>query len=144
MAFEWGPLSVTTCGSGVEGFENTDPLVTAQKIKRLGGNLQYIAMDEPEYYANIFKKMPVWPPAQIAANALKTVARIRTVFPNVQVGDIEPVPPPGAPHWLRDTQHSSMPGRRRQASPWPSFTAISTGTFFPIGSLTWNHSARCW
>jgi len=102
VAFEWGPLSVTTCGSGVEGFETTDPLLTAQKIKRLGGNLQYIAMDEPEYYANIYKGKNAcsWTPAQIAANAQQTVSRIRTVFPGVQVGDIEPVPPPDAPDWL--------------------------------------------
>ena len=102
VAFEWGPLSVTTCGADVEGFETTDPLVTAQKIKRLGGNLQYIAMDEPEYYANIYKgkNACLWTPAQIAANALKTIARIRTVFPDVRVGDIEPVPPPDAPDWL--------------------------------------------
>jgi hypothetical protein len=102
LAIEWPPLSVTTCGKGVEGFEDADPGATAQKIKRLGGDLKYVAMDEPEYYGSIYKGHDAcsWTPAQVAANAVRNFAKIRSVFPNVLIGDIEPVPPPDAPDWI--------------------------------------------
>jgi hypothetical protein len=102
LGIEWGPLPNTTCGAGVEGFEGTGAVVMAQKIQRLGGNLKYIAMDEPFYYANIYTGQNAcqWTPQQIAANAVQSIAQVRTVFPEVIVGDIEPTPPPGAPDWL--------------------------------------------
>ena len=103
LALEWGPLSNTTCGQGVEGFTGTNALATAQKIKSLGGTLRYLAMDEPFYHANIYNGPNAcrWTPQEIAANAVQNIAQIKSVFPNVLVGDIEPAPPPGAPDWAQ-------------------------------------------
>jgi len=103
LAMERGPLTVvSTCGKGVEGFEDSDLLAAAQRIKRLGGNLRYMAMDEPEYYGNIYKGHNAcsWTQTEIARNAMQCVVKVRTVFPDVLIGDIEPVPPPDAPDWI--------------------------------------------
>jgi uncharacterized protein (TIGR03437 family) len=101
LAVEFGPLPVTTCGAGVEGFSGGAALLVAQKVQSLGGTLQYVAMDEPFYYGNIYTGQNAcnWTAQQIAASAVQSIAQIRTVFPKVIVGDIEPVPA-GTPNWL--------------------------------------------
>jgi uncharacterized protein (TIGR03437 family) len=86
---------------GVEGFAGEFGLSMSTRIQQLGGNLQYVAFDEPFYHGGILYPGPNacdWTPPQIAANALQSVTQIRTVFPNLIVGDIEPVP--GGPDWL--------------------------------------------
>jgi hypothetical protein len=102
LAVEFPPLTPTAaCGMGVEGFAGELALPVATHIQQLGGNLQYVAMDEPFYHGSTLYSGPnpcKWTPQQIAANALQSVAAIRTVFPNVIVGDIEPVP--GGLDWL--------------------------------------------
>jgi uncharacterized protein (TIGR03437 family) len=101
LAIEWGPLPATTCGAGVEGFEGNAALAMAQKIQSLGGTLQYVAMDEPFYYGSVYTGQNAcnWTPQYIAASAVQSIAQVRTVFPNVIIGDIEPVPA-GTSDWL--------------------------------------------
>lgn len=103
LAMDWGPLSSMTCGRNVEGFTGSQSLAKAQKIKSLGGNLRYLAMDEPFYYANIYSGPDAcrWTPKQIAVNAVQNLAQIRSVFPNVVVGDEEPTPALGVPDWVQ-------------------------------------------
>ena len=102
LAVEFPPLTPTAqCGMGVEGFAGELALPVATRIQRLGGNLQYVAFDEPFYHGSTLYTGPNacgWTPQQIAANALQSVVQIRNVFPNVIVGDIEPVP--GGQNWL--------------------------------------------
>jgi hypothetical protein len=102
LAVEFPPLTPTaTCGMGVEGFAGQLALSMATRIQQLGGNLQYLAFDEPFYHGSTLYSGPnacQWTPQQIAANALQSVVQVRTVFPNVIVGDIEPVPAGG--DWL--------------------------------------------
>jgi uncharacterized protein (TIGR03437 family) len=102
LAVEFPPLIPTAaCGIGVEGFAGELALPMATRIQQLGGNLQYVAFDEPFYHGGVLYPGPNachWTPQQIAADALQSVAQIKTVFPNVIVGDIEPVP--GGPAWL--------------------------------------------
>jgi hypothetical protein len=47
VAMEWGPLTPEGCGAGIEGFDGASALQMANKIKRLGGKLKYIAMEAP-------------------------------------------------------------------------------------------------
>jgi len=98
LAVEWGPLTIGTdqCGNGVEGFTGNGALVLANKIKSLGGTLKYIAMDEPFQHAS---SACGWTPLQIATNAAANIAAVRTVFPDVIVGDIEVVPDVNTPDW---------------------------------------------
>jgi uncharacterized protein (TIGR03437 family) len=102
LAVEFPPLTPTAaCGMGVEGFAGQLALSVATHIQQLGGILQYIAFDEPFYHGSALYSGPNacnWTPQQIAANALQSVVQIRTVFPKVIVGDIEPVP--GGSNWL--------------------------------------------
>ncbi len=96
LAVEFPPLTPTaSCGMGVEGFAGELALPVATRIQQLGGNLQYVAFDEPFYHASTLYTGPnacQWTIPEIAANALQSVVQIRSVFPNVIVGDIEPVP----------------------------------------------------
>jgi hypothetical protein len=98
FAISWGPLSPEGCGTGMEGFDGENGVRIANKIKALGGTLKYIAMDEPFVGALGCN----WTPRQTAENALRSIARVRTVFPDVIVGDIEPIPAAQAPaDWLQ-------------------------------------------
>jgi hypothetical protein len=104
LAVEFPPLTPTaTCGMGVEGFAGELALSVAIRIQQLGGNLQYVAFDEPFYHGGVLYSGPnacQWSPEQIAANALQSVVQIRTVFPKVIVGDIEPLP--AGANWLNE------------------------------------------
>jgi uncharacterized protein (TIGR03437 family) len=102
LAVEFPPLTPTAaCGMGVEGFGGQLALPTATRIQQLGGKVKYLAFDEPFYHGSTLYTGPNpcnWTPQQIAVNALQSVTQVRTVFPDVIVGDIEPVP--GGPNWL--------------------------------------------
>jgi hypothetical protein len=83
----------------------------AQRIKSLGGNLAYIAMDEPLYYAHYYAENKQG--AQCAysipdlANAVTTTFQaFQSVYPNVKLGDIEPFPATAriTSDWLSDYQ----------------------------------------
>jgi len=105
LAMEWGPLlpGPSGCGAGTDAFDGADALSIAQKIQGLGGVLQYIALAEPMSGASLSSgtNSCQWTPQQVAQNAAAQVAQIRTVFPDVAVGDIEPVPDWGdTPDWL--------------------------------------------
>jgi hypothetical protein len=98
LAISWGPLTPEGCGTGMEGFDGENGVRIANKIRALGGTLKYIAMDEPFVGALGCN----WTPRQTAENALRSIAKVRTVFPDVIVGDIEPVPAAQAPaDWLQ-------------------------------------------
>ncbi len=102
LAVEFPPLTPTAaCGMGVEGFAGELALPVATRIRQLGGNLKYVAFDEPFYHGSELYSGPNacrWTPQQIAVNALQSAVRIRTVFPDAIVGDIEPVP--AGQNWL--------------------------------------------
>jgi hypothetical protein len=103
LALEFGPLLVVTCGGGMEGFRGDRGLQTAQRIRDLGGVLQYIAFDEPYFFGAIADGPTAchYTPDEVAANAKQSVDTLRTVFPDLVVGDIEVVPTgAGDPAWL--------------------------------------------
>jgi hypothetical protein len=105
LAMEWGPLlpGANGCGAGMDAFDGADALNIAQQIKSVGGVLQYIAFAEPLSGASLYSGTNAcqWSPQQVARNAAAQVAQIRSVFPDVVVGDIEPVPDWGdSPDWL--------------------------------------------
>ena len=66
----------------------------ANKVKTLGGNLKYNAMDERFSDAALATSPNAchWTARQTAANALRAIVQVRTVFPDVIVGDIEAIP----------------------------------------------------
>ncbi len=79
-----GPAD-SSCGN-VEGFHGESSLALATRIKELGGTLDYFKMDGPYSHGHASCN---WTPQQAAKNAVQNIASIKTIFPNVKVGDIE-------------------------------------------------------
>jgi hypothetical protein len=100
LAIEMGLLSgkdssgQQACGVGVEGFAAPDNAkVIAERIKRNGGELRYVAMDEPLWFGHHFsgKNGCKWSMSDVARDIAPRAAMLREVFPSVEIGDVEPV-----------------------------------------------------
>jgi len=95
VAVEAGPLNATTtCGQGVEGFAGIEEgLRIAQRIKQAGGTLHLIAMDEPYFFGHFYDGPQAchWTDQKIAQEIDKFVQAMRSMFPDVRVGDTEPL-----------------------------------------------------
>src|SRR5438477_10945947 len=106
-AQDWTTLS-HPCGKGVEGY--TDPGTAAKvaaKFKAFGGELAYVTMEGPlsaGYYARAAQacRSPIRDAAERAAAIMR---EYKKVFPNVVIGDVEPVPDlTKQPQWRQDFQ----------------------------------------
>ena len=89
------PYGAGGVGRNIEGFDDPGTMiVAANRIKEFGGNLSYVAMDEPLYYGSQYTGpgAPGYTIQQVAAGVAESVSQIRAVFPDTQFGDIEPVP----------------------------------------------------
>lgn len=112
VAMEMGLLSGRTvdstrqeCGVGVEGFAAPGTArVIANRIARNGGQLDYVVMDEPLWYAHQFKGKNCcqWPMERIARDIAPRVADLRAKFPNVQIGDVEPIGTAQPEDWVQE------------------------------------------
>jgi hypothetical protein len=83
----------------------------SQKIKAAGGEIAYIAMDEPLWYGHMFKGRRNGQPAcqssvdDVIALAAPTLSVFRTEFPDAVIGDIEPTVVAEQPGWRNDVLH---------------------------------------
>lgn len=111
LAIEMGLLSgkdstgAQACGVGVEGFAAPDNAkVVANRIKKNGGELAYVAMDEPLWYAHHFmgKNACQWSMEDVARDIVPRVADLREKFPDLQIGDIEPIGTAQPPDWVQE------------------------------------------
>lgn len=95
LAVEVGPLTPTAeCGSGVEGFAGTpEGLKIAHRIEQAGGTIEYLALDEPFAFGHLYDGPHAchWPAEKIAREVADYARSMKSVFPEVQVGDIEPL-----------------------------------------------------
>jgi hypothetical protein len=102
-ALETGLLPISAaCGKNVEGFMNPGgDLELARKIQRLGGVLKFVAMDEPLWYGHYYSGVGAcrYPISEIARQIAIEVKALRQVFPQLEVGDIEPVGTPTPNDW---------------------------------------------
>jgi hypothetical protein len=90
------------CGVGVEGYSaRGEPLLIARKIRRLGGQVDFYTMDEPFFYGHRFDRYEEGDRSgrrhgcrlsadEVAADAAARIKDVKAVFPNAQVGDVEP------------------------------------------------------
>lgn len=86
------------CGL-VEGFAGEFLAGDLARLKRLGADLRYVAMDEPLWFGN-YKDIPGAPQAPVSAVAQDVATQVATLhqyYPNAQVGDIEPIKGDGGP-----------------------------------------------
>jgi hypothetical protein len=92
------------CGQNIEGYSAPGTIeALATRVKRLGGELSYMAMDEPLWFGHRYNGPRACRSsiADVAKDVARRVAAIRRIFPNVQVGDIEPFAVRGQPvDWL--------------------------------------------
>lgn len=96
LAMEAGPLQATSvCGQGIEGFAGgvRIGIRDAQRIKATGGTLSYIALDEPFAFASLYEGPNAcqWSAERVAKEVGAYIQGVRTVFPNLLVGDTEPL-----------------------------------------------------
>ncbi len=109
------------CGRG-EGYLPNSALPTgiAQRIKRLGGNLAYVSIDE-SFGANRAAAGCHLSSAEAAKDAASTFAIYRNLFPNVQIGDIENLPVGNNPRWFSDYTQWADSFRKAAAMPFAYF-----------------------
>lgn len=83
-----------TCGKGIEGYSSNYSLFVVSRLKRLGGYLDYIQMDEPLWFGHEPEAAPTachLSIEQVAQNVASSSQRIRAIFPEVKIGDVEPI-----------------------------------------------------
>ncbi len=103
LQVESGVLSPNGCGQGVEGFNASDLITAASIINQHGGTIDRIDMDEPYYYGSLYTGPNAchWLINHVAQQAAATIAQVRAVFPELIVGDAEPILMPWDSHnWL--------------------------------------------
>jgi hypothetical protein len=94
LGVEVGPLNPPSdCGFQVEGFAGQEGVETLQRIKSAGGELNFIAFDEPYFYGHFYDGRSAcrWTTEKIAEDVDLFIDRARLIFPDVIIGDIEPV-----------------------------------------------------
>lgn len=129
IAVEMGLLASSGLCGQVEGFCGEEVEAKLKRLKQFSADLAYIAMDEPVYFGNFSqdKKAPHWSLEQVADNLAKQVAIVRKYYPDVKVGDIEPVAGTSSAAYLQALQR------------WPVVFERATGTplrFFH-GDVMW-------
>jgi hypothetical protein len=100
------------CGRAVEGYGPADDaLAVAQRLKQFDADLRYVVLDEPLYYGHLFNGVKGHPPCRmpirdIAAQAATKMAQLKYVFPEVQIGDVEPfgIPNVEPQRWAADVK----------------------------------------
>lgn len=100
LALQGTPLFATqACGLGVEGHGAPhDMKEEAERIRHAGGEVTYIAMDEPLFYGRFLRYFPFRGDRKVcdlsikemAAQTAAKIVEVREVFPEVQIGDTEP------------------------------------------------------
>jgi hypothetical protein len=82
------------CGRGVESYSGPQVIQgIADRVRRLGGIIRYVAMDEPIWFGNHYKgSRACGDSIEALANEMAHNVRIlSSVFPGIRFGDIEPV-----------------------------------------------------
>ncbi len=106
IAIETGPLNPESgCGNGIEGFATIESgLQMARAIKSAGGKLHFIALDEPYYYGHFYDGPNAchWTAEKIAGDVNKFIEAVRKIFPDVIVGDTEPLAGPAGAKEYQD------------------------------------------
>lgn len=116
-----GMTAPAGCGGGVEGYyppEQTAAL--AARIRRAGGQLDYIAMDEPLWFGHYYTGPHACRSSieDVAARVAANLREYQKLFPNVVIGDIEPFPSiTDEPQWSADYQHWREAFRRAVGEP---------------------------
>ena len=101
LAVELGVLTAhDRCGRGIEGYASPNAVENlANRIKKFGGQIDDVAMDEPGWFGHISKGLVKNPDAVTCQDSIPylidqiapKIAILREIFPDIEIGDIEPV-----------------------------------------------------
>lgn len=128
--------ATATCGTNVEGYApygtqiDTFTLGYLNRLKALGANVAYLKVDEPYWYGHVVA--PLSPTTGACSFTVATVASevasftqtVHTVYPALEVGDVEPVIAAGySPDVVTDlgTWHAAYAAAN--GAPFPFFIA---------------------
>jgi hypothetical protein len=93
------------CGFGVEGYNRPGRIAADfKRLKQLGIDVQYVAMDEPLTFAHYYDKKNAcrFSIQDTARRVAASIAEIRQYYPNVKVVDYEAPTITSAPQWNAD------------------------------------------
>jgi len=82
------------CGNGVPGYTTAAVIQkAAQRIAQVGGRIDYVAFDEPMTWGHFAQRGAAchYTVDEVVRNIAPNVATLKTTFPGVKFGDIEPV-----------------------------------------------------
>ncbi len=103
--------------------------IQSEKIKKAGGSIRFIAMDEPVWFGHYFKGRPGGQPgchssiAQILELIREPLAVYEEEFPNIIVGETEPTDIAEQDHW-KDDLSAWASGFRNQTGHPLAFTHL--------------------
>lgn len=106
IAIETGPLDPESgCGNGIEGFATIQSgLQMARAIQSAGGTLHFIALDEPYFFGHFYDGPNAchWTAEKIAGDVDQFIKAVKEIFPEVIVGDTEPLAGPAGAKEYKD------------------------------------------
>ncbi|HAV78594.1 MAG TPA: hypothetical protein DCX53_14695, partial [Anaerolineae bacterium] len=106
VAVEVGPLNPSPeCGQNIEGFAGIEEGIhIANRIKNAGGTIHLIGMDEPYFYGHFYSGTNAcrWSAEKIASEIDTYINEVRKIFPEVIIGDTEPLTGPADASAYRD------------------------------------------
>jgi hypothetical protein len=90
------------CGRNVEGYGGQQIVNLAGRIRRLGGDIRYLAMDEPLWFGHQYAGRDACHTTipELARNVAINVAAFKRLFPSAEVGDSEPFGSPVPAGWV--------------------------------------------
>jgi hypothetical protein len=91
--------ATTSCGTGVEGYvpvQTTVPAITLSylnRLKALNADVRFIKVDEPFFFGSVVNDPRACglAVADVVSQVNAYVHVVQTVYPNAQVGDVEPI-----------------------------------------------------
>lgn len=126
LAVEGLMLTGRSCGAGIEGYDGPNAVADlAARVQRLGGDLAYVAMDEPLWYGHHYSGANAChsPISEVAQDVATKITAMRRYFPNIQVGDIEPVGVPETSDWMAEMTEWVRAYHKAVGVPLPFFHA---------------------
>jgi hypothetical protein len=101
LAIEMGLISGPgsgQCGMHVEGYSSPGgPETAARRIKALGGEIDYAAMDEPVWWGHVAGELSGgrrgcgYSIDDLSSKLAPQIEMLHRYFPNIRIGDIEPI-----------------------------------------------------
>lgn len=92
------------CGYNTEGITKAGlPKALAERVKRLGGRIHYIAMDEPFWFGHEWNRLNAcrYSIDEVATRVADSMRGVRESFPDVRVADAEPATLMQGTDWLQ-------------------------------------------